>query len=137
MVASVAGAAVLAGAADSGRAGKPGRGPPARLRADNLRRIALAMSQYEEANGCFPPAYVTDKHGKPMYSWRVLLLPYLDQEDLADQFRFDEPWDSPANRTVTDLAIGLYQCPSQPGVNGPATNYMMVVGPHNRPDLSG
>ena len=92
------------------------------------------MSQYEAANGCFPPAYIADKHGKPMYSWRVLLLPYLDQEDLADRYRFDEPWDSPANRTVTDLAIGLYQCPSQPGVNGPTTNYMMVVGPHTISD---
>jgi prepilin-type processing-associated H-X9-DG protein len=104
------------------------------LCADNLRRIAQAMSQYEAANGCFPPAYLADKHGKPMHSWRTLLLPYLDEQDLADRYNFDEPWDSPNNRVVTDLTIGLYQCPSQPGIKGPTTNYMMVVGPHTISD---
>jgi hypothetical protein len=98
--------------------------------ASNLKQLALAMQAYEAANGCFPPAYVADKRGKPLYSWRVLLLPYLDEQDLADQFHFDEPWNSPSNRMVTDLTIGLFQCPAQPAVRDPTTNYMMVVGPH-------
>ena len=102
--------------------------------ANNLRQIALAMQQYEAANGCFPPAYIADKHGKPMHSWRVLLLPYLEQQDLYDRYRFDEPWDSANNRVVTDLAIGLFQCPSQPASKEPITNYMMVVGPHTISD---
>jgi prepilin-type processing-associated H-X9-DG protein len=96
----------------------------------NLQQIALAMQQYEAANGCFPPAYIADKHGKPMHSWRVLLLPYLEQQDLYDRYRFGEPWNSSNNRAVTDLAIGLFQCPSQPDAKEPITNYMMVVGPH-------
>jgi prepilin-type processing-associated H-X9-DG protein len=100
------------------------------LCADNLRRIAEAMSLYEQANGCFPPAYLADKHGKPMHSWRVLLLPYLDEQDLADRYNFNEPWNSANNRAVTDVTLGLFQCPSQPGVVGPVTNYMMVVGSH-------
>ena len=98
--------------------------------ANNLKQIALAMINYEVANGSFPPAYLPDKHGKPMHSWRVLLLPYLEQQDLHDRYRFDEPWDGANNRKITDLAIGLYQCPSQPAGNGSDTNYVMIVGPH-------
>jgi hypothetical protein len=96
----------------------------------NLNQIALAMRQYEAANGCFPPAFIPDKQGNPMHSWRILLLPYLGQQDLYDRYRFDEPWDSPHNRTVTDLVIGLYQCPAEPATRQPTTSYMMVVGPH-------
>jgi hypothetical protein len=111
--------------------GKSGNSATLRVEcASNLRQIALAMQAYEVANGCFPPAYVADKHGKPLYSWRVLLLPYLEEQDLADQFHFDEPWNSPSNRKVTDLTIGLFQCPAQPATRDPTTNYMMVVGPH-------
>lgn len=104
--------------------------------AGNLRQIAMAVHAYEAAHGCFPPAYVADQHGKPMYSWRALILPYLDN-DLADRFHFDEPWDSPKNRMVSDLTIGLFQCPAQPKAQPATTNYMMVVGPHtisNGPD---
>jgi prepilin-type processing-associated H-X9-DG protein len=96
----------------------------------NLNQLALAMRQYEVANGCFPPAFIPDKNGRPKHSWRVLLLPYLGQQDLYDRYRFDEPWDSPHNRTITDLAIGLYQCPAEAATKQPLTNYMMVVGPH-------
>ena len=98
--------------------------------ASHLRHIALALQAYEAANGCFPPAYVVDRYGKPLYSWRVLLLPYLGQQDLADRFHFNELWDSNRNREVTELTIGLYQCPAQPSTRSPTTNYMMVVGPH-------
>jgi prepilin-type processing-associated H-X9-DG protein len=96
----------------------------------NLQRIALAMREYEAAQGSFPPAYVVDKQGKPLYSWRVLLLPYLDQQDLYDQFRLDEPWNSENNHHVSDLAVDLFQCPGQPETKLPTTNYMMVVGGH-------
>jgi len=48
----------------------------------NLKQIAAALQAYHQANGCFPPAYIADKNGKPMHSWRVLILPYLDRNDL-------------------------------------------------------
>jgi prepilin-type processing-associated H-X9-DG protein len=100
---------------------------------NNLKQIALAMHNYQQAYGCFPPAYIPDKNGKPMHSWRVLLLPFLDEKVLYNQYRFNEPWDSPNNRNVTNVAIHLYQCPtSQP--KGPVTSYMMVVGPHTISD---
>lgn len=52
---------------------------------NNIRQIALAMLNYENANGHFPPAYIADENGKPMHSWRVLILPYLEQEALYKQ----------------------------------------------------
>ena len=42
----------------------------------------------------FPPAYSTDAAGKPLLSWRVLILPYIDQQGLYEQFHLDEPWDT-------------------------------------------
>ncbi len=97
---------------------------------NNMNQIALALMQYESANGCFPPAYIADKDGKPMHSWRVLLLPYLGRQDLFDRYRFNESWDSPNNRAVSDLTLDLFQCPSRTATSEPTTNYMLVVGPH-------
>jgi prepilin-type processing-associated H-X9-DG protein len=97
--------------------------------ANNLKQIALAIRQYETVNGRFPPAYIADRNAKPMHSWRVLLLPYLGQQDLYDRYRFNEPWNSPNNQHITGLVLGLYQCPAQPAAKEPTTNYVMVVGP--------
>ncbi|MCE5303391.1 MAG: DUF1559 domain-containing protein [Planctomycetaceae bacterium] len=96
----------------------------------NLQQIALAMRQYESVNGSFPPAYVADQQGNPLYSWRVLLLPYLGYQDLYDRFRLNESWNSPANRPVSDLTLDVFQCPAQSRRQAPTTNYLMVVGPH-------
>jgi RNA polymerase sigma factor (sigma-70 family) len=62
----------------------------------NLKAIALAMQNYYDTFGHFPTD-VTDKAGKPLLSWRVQLLPFLDHQDLYKQFQRDEPWDSPHN----------------------------------------
>ena len=62
-----------------------------------LEAVAKAMLKYEEEHGTFPPPYSTDADGKPLLSWRVLILPYLDQKYLYQSFRLDEPWDSPHN----------------------------------------
>lgn len=104
---------------------------------NNLHCIALAMLNYHDKYGRFPPAFIPDENGKPMRSWRVLLLPYFEPHSRDPQYRFDEPWDSPNNRNVSDEVIRLYQCPSQPDTKQPrqpTTNYMMVVGPHTISD---
>jgi prepilin-type processing-associated H-X9-DG protein len=96
---------------------------------NNLKQIGLAMLNYEMARKTFPPAYTTDKNGKPLHSWRVLLLPYLEEEALYQQIRLDEPWNSPHNRTLASRMPQVYRCPSdapQPGI----TSYAMLVGPH-------
>jgi RNA polymerase sigma factor (sigma-70 family) len=104
--------------------------PAAKQRsADNLRQLMRGMHKYHEVNGHFPPAAIYDKNGKPLLSWRVLLLPYLEQDNLFKQFRLDEPWDSEHNKPL------LAKIPKQyaPPLTGKtkeknATFYQVFVG---------
>ena len=72
-----------------------------------LRELAAALQRYHEVNGCFPPAYITDENGKPMHSWRVLILPYLDYDSLYKQYDFKEPWNGPKNKQFSESAQGI------------------------------
>jgi hypothetical protein len=80
----------------------------------NLKQIALAMHNYHQTYKSFPPAYTRDKQGKPLLSWRVQILPFLDQQQaLHEQFHQDEPWDSPHNKTLIDKMPAVFACPSE------------------------
>jgi len=96
---------------------------------NNLKQLALAMHNYHDTYKCFPPAYVADEDGRPMHSWRVLLLPYLEQQPLYEQYNFDEPWDSPANLALADIMPDVFRCPSDPSTPFSNTSYAMIVGP--------
>ena len=80
---------------------------------NNLKQIGLAMHNYHATNGSFPPAYTVDKDGKPLLSWRVLILPFLEQEALYKEFHLDEPWDSPHNKPLIERMPTSYVCPSE------------------------
>jgi hypothetical protein len=67
---------------------------------NGLRQLALAMHNYHGTYGHFPPAAICGKDGKPLLSWRVALLPYLAEKELYDQFKLNEPWDSPHNKKL-------------------------------------
>jgi len=96
-----------------------------------LKIIGLALHNYADVNNdFFPPAYVADKSGKPMHSWRVLILPLLDRQDIYDKYNFDEPWDGPNNSKLHDIVIPLFQCPfAQSNGKETDTSYVAVVGP--------
>jgi hypothetical protein len=94
-----------------------------------LKRIGLAMHNYHDVHKCFPPAYIPDKNGKPMHSWRVLLLPYMEQESLYKQYNFAEPWDSPANLALANMIGEVYSCPDDWQGDPSQTSYVMIVGP--------
>ena len=96
---------------------------------NNLKQIGLAMQNYNEVHGCFPPAYVPDENGRPMHSWRVLLLPFMEQNALHGQYDFDEPWDGPNNRRLTGMIGKVYRCPSEDSMDDSETSYVMIVGP--------
>lgn len=68
----------------------------------NLRAIGLALHGYHETYRAFPPAFIADGNGQPMHSWRVLILPFLDEQELYDRYRFDQPWHGPDNWQLID-----------------------------------
>src|SRR5205823_2150780 len=74
------------------------------------KRIGRAFQAYgDDHKQRLPPAAVRDPEGRPLLSWRVLLLSYLGDEDLFLQFRLDEPWDSPHNRTLLPRMPDVYR----------------------------
>lgn len=96
---------------------------------NNLRQIGLALHNYHEVWKSFPPAYIADADGKPMHSWRVLILPYLDSSTLYQEYNFSEPWDGPNNSRLLSRMPAVYRCPSHAG--GPDetfTAYAAVFG---------
>ena len=100
---------------------------------NNLKQIALAMHNYHSAHNAFPPAYSTNKEGKPLLSWRVLILPYLDQaKPLYDQFHLNEPWDSEHNKALISRMPEVFTCPSGSRALAAAgkTCYLTPRGPH-------
>ena len=95
----------------------------------NLCQIKLALLNYHSTYGSFPPAYVADADGKPMHSWRVLILPFLEQSTLYASYRMDEPWDGPNNRKLIDQEPNTYKCPSR-SPSPSLTSYVVIVGPN-------
>ena len=100
---------------------------------NNLKQIGLALHNYHEWYDCFPPAYIAGPDGTPWHSWRVLLLPFLDQQPLYNQYRFDEPWDGPHNRQLAGSVQAVFRCPADDhgGAEQAATmtSYVAIIGP--------
>jgi len=94
---------------------------------NQCRQIALAFLNYESANGHFPPAYIADENGKPMHSWRVLILPFMEQQALYDLYDMDEPWDGPNNSKLHDTVVSCYRCPSATD-SDVYTSYVLITG---------
>jgi hypothetical protein len=82
--------------------------------ANSLKQIALAMHNYADTNNHLPPQAVYDKDGKPLLSWRVLILPYVEQDALYRAFHLDEPWDSEHNKKLLAQMPPLYALPNSP-----------------------
>lgn len=78
---------------------------------NNLRQIGLAMHNFNDANNALPAAAICDKKGKPLLSWRVAILPYVDQNELYKQFKLDEPWDSEHNKKLIEKMPKIYALP--------------------------
>jgi hypothetical protein len=75
---------------------------------NNLKQLALAMHNYHDVNGRFPPAASRGADDKPLLSWRVMILPYLEQEALYKEFNMDEPWDSEQNKKLLAKMPDIY-----------------------------
>ena len=97
---------------------------------NKLKCISLALHNYATRNGgTFPPAYTVDVEGKPLHSWRTLILSDIDRRDLAEKIDLTKPWDDPVNAELGKEYIKLYCCPEE-GNNPNLTTYLAVVGPN-------
>jgi len=98
---------------------------------NHLAQIGRALENYHDEFGVFPPAYVSDQHGRPMHSWRVLILPYFDSSNLKNiyqQYDLSEPWDGPHNVKLLSKRPDVYACPSGSADNPTLTAYAAIVG---------
>lgn len=104
--------------------------------ASNLKTIGRAIDAYSREHGSLPPPFSVDADGHPLHSWRVLLLPYLD-EGAAGAIDVEKRWDDPANATAGLATAEPYRCPSLRAPAG-TTTYHLVVSPEGlvRPDRS-
>ncbi len=96
--------------------------------AKNMTQIAAAVAAYVKDHGCYPPAYTVDADGKPLHSWRVLILPYLGYADLYDQIDLESAWDSPTNASLAKRIPREYQCPADADVATTETSYFGIGG---------
>jgi prepilin-type processing-associated H-X9-DG protein len=96
---------------------------------NNLKQIGLACHNFHSASNALPQNY-TDKDGKPILSWRVALLPYLEQQELFNKFKLDEPWDSPNNKPLLAEMPALFKCPSRSRGEPTETTYRGFAGPN-------
>ncbi len=83
------------------------RSPPYEFR--NIRSLMLAMHNYHDAHGHLPPAYIAGRDGKPWHSWRVLILPFLEEQELFERYDFDQPWNGPDNIRLLDQMPDVFR----------------------------
>jgi serine/threonine protein kinase len=96
---------------------------------NNLKQLGLALHNYHDVYKTFPPAVVPDEDGNALYSGRVLLLPFLGQENLYNSLDLTQAWDSPRNRAFTQMPLKVFEDPSgSSNSNASRSNYVFVTG---------
>lgn len=101
------------------------RGPAQRASCmNNMRHLSFGISNYESAYAQFPRPFARNmEHAQ---SWRVLILPFIEEQSLYDRYHLDEPWDSPSNQKLADAMPDLFRCLANP--MGNLTPYKLVTG---------
>ncbi|NLE37411.1 MAG: DUF1559 domain-containing protein, partial [Pirellulaceae bacterium] len=95
---------------------------------NNLKTLAAGVLYCQDAFNHFPPGAIYGRDGKPPHSWRVAILPYIEQQALYEQYCFDEPWDSPANLKVLEQMPDVFRSPTEPAGSTNAC-YFALTGP--------
>jgi len=99
---------------------------------DSLYHLGYLLKEYHRHHGAFPPRYVADETGKPMHSWRVLLLLYVEEGERLDQYDLDEPWNGPRNSALAKTLRAdtfRYRKPGGSTQGYPWTDYVAVASP--------
>jgi prepilin-type processing-associated H-X9-DG protein len=93
-----------------------------------MKQLGLALLNFADKHQTLPPAVVFDSRGLPMHSWRTLILPEIEEGTLYATYHFDEPWNGPRNRTVTQVEVRDFQCPEDKPKPF-ETSYVAIIGP--------
>lgn len=97
----------------------------------NLEKIAAALNAYAMDHGTYPVPVTLDSAGRPMHSWRVLILPYLGEQALFDQFDLNKPWDHEDNLAAAMDMPSVYQHPANDTANSFGVSaYYLITGPN-------
>lgn len=94
-----------------------------------LKQIGLAVLTYHDIWNSFPPATTTDASGKPLHSWRVLILPQYEGQPRYDRYDMSEPWNGPKNIQVYEDEPLFWRCPDDSSSAAGMTNYVAITGP--------
>lgn len=93
---------------------------------NNLRQIAIALQSYHDKYQSLPPAYTVDEEGRPLHSWRTLILPFIEgEQELYDSIDLSKPWNHRVNQQAFAKEVACYQCEKR----GNLTTYQVVSSP--------
>lgn len=94
---------------------------------NNMKQLMLAMHMHHDAKNSFPAPAIVSNDGKPLLSWRVAMLPYIEQEALYRKFKLDEPWDSDNNKKLIQMMPRTF-APEGENLQPGHTPYVVPVG---------
>ncbi len=94
---------------------------------NNLKEIGLAMFNYHDVYNMLPAAHLNGLQGEPKLSWRVSVVPFLDEPARYDRYQFNDAWDSPANYPLLNPLPRPYGCLSYPSPGGVSTAYATIT----------
>ncbi len=101
-----------------------------RVSQNNLKQIVIALHNHHDVYKFFPAAAICSKdNGNPLLSWRVAILPFIEQDALFRQFKLDEPWDSPHNIKLLPMMPKTYAPVGVKTKEPHTTFYQALVGP--------
>jgi hypothetical protein len=95
---------------------------------NNLKQIGLAIHNHYATYRKLPAPAIVDKNGKPLLSWRVAILPFIEEDSLYKEFHLDEPWDSDHNRKLLSKMPSVYANPSSTVADQGKTVYLLPTG---------
>jgi prepilin-type processing-associated H-X9-DG protein len=95
---------------------------------NTFKQLGLAMHNYHDAHGHFVPAYLADREGRPMNSWRILVLPYMEYGQAFARYNLKTPWNDPRNLGFMERP-SEFVCPSDWNADKNNTSEVLIVGP--------
>jgi hypothetical protein len=97
--------------------------------ANNLKQIGYALQNYYDLHGSYPPLVTYSASGRPMHSWRTHILPFIERQDLAEQYDWTEPWNGPLNSRIDLRKNPVFQCPLDPAAKKGGISYIAIDVP--------